>query len=132
MVIFVDTSALLAIVNPDDEFHLAAKQQWFSLIENQEILLSNNYVILESLSLIQRRQGMQKVSILHTEILPFIQYAWVDEEQHESALKTFLAANRRNLSLVDCSSFETMRRLGIKTVFTFDEHFRELGFNVIP
>ena len=132
MVIFVDTSALLAIVNPDDEFHLAAKQQWLSLVESQEMLLSNNYVILESISLIQRRQGMQKVLTLQAEILPLIQYVWVDEEQHESALGTFLAANRRNLSLVDCSSFETMRRLGIKTVFSFDEHFREQGFNVIP
>jgi predicted nucleic acid-binding protein len=132
VVIFVDTSALLAIVNPDDEFHFDAKHQWFSLIENQEMLLSNNYVILESISLIQRRQGMQKVSILQAEILPLIQYVWVDEEQHRSALETFIAANRRNLSLVDCASFESMRRLGIKTVFTFDEHFKEQGFQVIP
>lgn len=132
MVIYVDTSALLAILNPDDEFHLAAKQRWVLLVESQEILLSNNYVILESISLLQRRQGMQKVSVLQAEMLPLIQYVWVDEEQHENALKKFLAANRRNLSLVDCSSFETMRRLGIRTVFTFDEHFREQGFDVIP
>jgi predicted nucleic acid-binding protein len=25
-----------------------------------------------------------------------------------------------------------MRRLGITTVFAFDEHFREMGFDVVP
>lgn len=47
-------------------------------------------------------------------------------------MQNVLTANRRQLSLVDCSAFETMRRLDIETVFTFDEHFREQGFNVIP
>jgi predicted nucleic acid-binding protein len=50
----------------------------------------------------------------------------------ELAINTVLTANRRNLNLVDCSSFETMRRLGIKTIFTFDEHSKEQGFQVIP
>lgn len=57
---------------------------------------------------------------------------WIGEEQHAAAIQTILTANRRNLSLVDCASFETMRRLGIETVFTFDEHFRDQGFKVIP
>jgi predicted nucleic acid-binding protein len=43
-----------------------------------------------------------------------------------------LAANRRSLSLVDCTSFEVMRQAGLDTVFTFDLHFREMGFKVIP
>jgi predicted nucleic acid-binding protein len=50
----------------------------------------------------------------------------------ELAINTVLTANRRNLNLVDCSSFETMRRLGIKTIFTIDEHSKEQGFQVIP
>ena len=57
---------------------------------------------------------------------------WIGEEQHDVAIQTVLTANRRNLSLVDCASFETMRRLGIETVFTFDEHFRDQGFKVVP
>jgi uncharacterized protein len=132
MVVFVDTSALLAIINPDDEFHLAAKHQWMTLLKSQDKLICNNYIVLESISLLQRRQGMQKILTLQAEILPLIEYAWIDDEQHENALRSFLTANRRNLSLVDCSSFETMRRLRIETVFTFDEHFKEQGFQVVP
>jgi predicted nucleic acid-binding protein len=43
-----------------------------------------------------------------------------------------LAANRRLLSLVDCTSFQTMRLRGISRVFTFDHHFKEYGFEVQP
>jgi predicted nucleic acid-binding protein len=42
-----------------------------------------------------------------------------------------LVANRRDLSLVDCTSFEVMRRNGLEVVFTFDPHFHEQGFQVI-
>ena len=132
MVIFVDTSALLALVNINDEFHGQAKGQWELLVENKDTLFSNNYVILESISLIQRRFGMEWIGTLHAEVLSLIDIAWVDENQHQAALTTFLTANRRQLSLVDCSSFESMRRLGIEKVFTFDEHFQEQGFQVIP
>jgi uncharacterized protein len=132
MVIFVDTSALFALINSNDEFHQQAKDQWKFLLEEKDSLFSNNYVILESISLIQRRYGMNWIHALHTEVLSLIEIAWVDESQHQAAVNVFLKSNRRELSLVDCSSFETMRRLGIEKVFTFDEYFREQGFNVIP
>lgn len=43
-----------------------------------------------------------------------------------------LAAWRKNLSLVGCASLDAMRRLGIKSVFTFDRHFKEQGSKVLP
>jgi predicted nucleic acid-binding protein len=36
------------------------------------------------------------------------------------------------LSLVDCTSFQVMRQLGIDTAFAFDEHFAEQHFTCIP
>jgi predicted nucleic acid-binding protein len=127
----VDTAALLAIVDTKDAHHETAKEFW-----GQQVLIanfrSNNYVIVESIALIQNRLGLEAVRILVDQLLPVIEVDWLEAEQHELAIQSVLVANRRNLSLVDCSSFETMRRLGIKTVFTFDEHFREQGFNVIP
>lgn len=33
---------------------------------------------------------------------------------------------------VDCISFEIMRNLGMKTIFTFDSNFEEQGFHCIP
>ena len=57
---------------------------------------------------------------------------WVDEIIHKQGMSALLAANLRNLSLVDCTSFEIMRQIGLDKVFTFDPHFSEQGFKVIP
>jgi predicted nucleic acid-binding protein len=35
-------------------------------------------------------------------------------------------------SLVDFFIFEIMRRLGIRSAFTFDRHFRLYGFEILP
>lgn len=47
---------------------------------------------------------------------------------HSAAVKRLLAANRRKLSLVDCASFECMRRFRLRRAFAFDEHFAKEGF----
>ena len=129
---FVDTSAFLAILSVDDQHHSRAELCLRSLREENQMLSTNNYVIIESIALIQKRFGLDKVRDLQNKILPLIQIEWVDEEQHKIAIDRVLSTNRRKLSLVDCSAFETMRRLGIGTVFTFESHFQEEGFNIIP
>ena len=132
MVIFIDTSALIALTDDQDKFHNEAKRQWRAVLENQDAPICNNYVVLETISLVQRRFGMEYIHALQMEFLTLLEIHWIDESQHQAALEHFLQANRRHLSLVDCSSFSTMRKLGIQTVFTFDEHFREQGFKLIP
>jgi len=61
-----------------------------------------------------------------------VRIEWVDEVVHAQAVSSCIAADRRWLSLVDLSSFETMRRLGIRSAFTFDRHFRQHGFEIVP
>ncbi len=130
--IFVDTSAFLATVQVDDINHSLAKQQWINLLGENETLYTNNYVVVESIAIIQKRSGLNVVQKLQNNILGLVIIDWVSEEHHSRALEIVFKANRRKLSLVDCSAFESMHRLGIETAFTFDQHFREKGFKVIP
>lgn len=130
--IFIDTSAFLAIVKPEDVNHLPAKQQWKNLLNANKTLYTNNYVVVESIAIIQKRSGLSAAQKLQDNILEFVNIDWINEEYHFQALETVFASNRRRLSLVDCSAFETMRRLEIEISFTFDRHFHEEGFNVIP
>ncbi|HRQ24394.1 MAG TPA: PIN domain-containing protein [Anaerolineales bacterium] len=130
--IFVDTSAILSVLVTNDVHHERAVQRWHNLLEENQIMLTNNYVLVESTVIIQKRLGLTKVRDFQENILPFLTTEWLDETQHNIALQHVLAANRRQLSLVDCSCFETMRRLNIEKVFTFDSHFREQGFEIIP
>jgi predicted nucleic acid-binding protein len=138
MEIFIDTSAFYALLDSDDQNHKIAVMTWLSW-ESQDDkavapyqFITSNYVLLESFSLIQRRLGMVVVRQLRDNLLPICSVAWLSVGLHEIAIRKFFAADRRSLSLVDCTSFEVVRILGIHRAFTFDKHFAEQGFHCIP
>jgi len=132
MTIFADTSALLAVLDANDEKHPSAKAQWEQLISEDASLACTNYILVETFALAQRRLGMSAVRSLQEDVLPVIAVEWVDAQTHASGVSALLIAGRRDLSLVDCVSFETMRRLGIDTAFAFDRDFTDQGFSTIP
>ena len=53
---------------------------------------------------------------------------WISSGQHVQGMAALLAADRRNLFLVDCISFDAMRRRSLRQVSAFDKHFEEQGF----
>jgi uncharacterized protein len=133
-VIFVDTSALYAILDRDDAAHQPARAIWNLWLAAAEgpSLLSSNYILVESFALVQARLGMDAVGSLVDDLLPVLTIEWVKPQDHEAAVSMLRTANRRRLSLVDCSSFQIMRRLALNEAFTFDPHFGEQGFRVLP
>ena len=132
MRIFVDTSAFFALLDRDDANHKKAKEIWNKVLNPENVLITTNYILVESFALIQHRLGMDAVMGLQEDILPIINIEWITLGVHRSGVSALLAASRRKLSLVDCISFEIMRNSGIKTIFTFDSHFEEQGFHCIP
>jgi predicted nucleic acid-binding protein len=129
---FVDTSALYAVIDRDDQNHEDAKATWGTLLQSDEMLLVTNYVIVETAALAQHRIGMDAVRVLCGDILPALEVHWMTEGDHAHAQNALLAADRRKLSLVDCSSFHVMRNRMVRTAFVFDPHFREQGFDLLP
>jgi predicted nucleic acid-binding protein len=127
MSVFIDTSALLAILDADDEHHKKAKNTWIRLV-SEETVICSNYILVETFALVQNRLGLEAVRALQEDILPMITVEWVDEATHRAGVTGVLTARRRKLSLVDCTSFDIMRKLGIKKVFAYDPHFKEQGF----
>ena len=132
MSIFVDTSVFLAVLAKEDDNNEIAAETLALLTESGEQLITTNYILIESYALIQRRMGMNAIQDFQNKILPAITLIWINVEEHQHAMQQFLLENRRNLSFVDGSSFEAIQRLGIDKAFTFDNHFREQGFEVIP
>ncbi len=132
MKVFIDTSAFYALLDRDDSNHQRAKKRWTDLLTSETVLVTNNYVLVETFALIQNRLGMEAVRGFQEDILPLINVEFINSGVHKSSVSALLASSRRKLSLVDCVSFETMRNLGIKTVFAFDPHFKEQGFDTIP
>lgn len=132
MSIYVDTSALYAVLDADDDNHAAARDAWTDLLNGQEELLCSNYVLVELFALVQHRLGMAAGRALQEELVPVLSVHWIDEAAHEAGVAALLTAGQARLSLVDCVSFELMRQIGIRTTLTLDRHFQEQGFACIP
>jgi predicted nucleic acid-binding protein len=118
LIVFVDTSALYAVLDADDDRNPSARATWVDLLENRYVLQTDSYVLLETLPLLQSRLGIPAVNRFTTDILPVLNVFWVDEGVHRSAHHALLVSARRRLSL--------------NTAFCFDPHFAEQGFRVLP
>ena len=129
--IFVDTSALYALIDWDDAAHSSATAILQALLRDRLKLVSTNYVIVELLRLIQRRKGMAAVATIVADVLPGIEHVFADEVLHNAALDLFLGENRRHLSLVDCLSIAYMRRHKIARAFAFDTDFKRFGIELV-
>lgn len=132
MTVFVDTSAFLSVLDADEGHHVTAAETWRDLLKEEAALLVTNYVLVETLSLVQHRLGMRAVRSFQEDVVPLLRVVWLDEAAHDASMAHLLSAGRRHLSLVDCASFHVMRRLGLKTAFTLDRHFALEGFRCIP
>ncbi len=130
--VFLDTSALYAVLDGDDTAHRAAASVWRDLVASDASLVTSNLVLVELTALLQGRLGVAAVDALTTFVLPWVSVAWVDERVHEQAVASLLGAGRQDVSLVDHASFVLMRKLGIRTAFTIDTHFFEQGFGMMP
>ena len=131
MICLVDTSAILALLVHNDKNHTKAYRAFEKLKNDDATLVVSNYILVESFALIQSRIGLSAVRAFQEEFLPLVTIHWVDNDIHHASITGLLTANRRALSLVDCVSFEIMRTIQIKAVFTFDKHFKEQGFDCI-
>jgi predicted nucleic acid-binding protein len=129
---FVDTSAFYAILDADDDRHAEARVEWERLLEGREPLHTTNYVLVETSALLQNRIGMDGLRTFTTDVLPVVSIIWIGEGMHRSAHHALLVSSRRDLSLVDCASFEAMRRLALDQAFCFDPHFAQQGFKTLP
>lgn len=132
MSVFIDTSALFALLDADDSNHKKAAGAWRELVVSRESMITTSYVLVESCALIQNRLGFEAVRGFCDDLVPVLTVEFVTSDIHRLGTAALLAASKRGLSLVDCVSFETMRELGIRSAFTFDRHFREYGFTVLP
>jgi uncharacterized protein len=129
--VFVDTSAFVAAFDRDhprrdellDAFeHLAASDD----------LVTHQYVVLETVALLQRRLGLDAVEGFVQRFLRPLEIVWVDPALHTEALAALLRSGRRGVSLVDWVSFIVMRRRSMQRALALDADFATEGFDVLP
>ena len=97
----------------DDENHPSAKATWGRLLQDDEPLLVTSYVVVETMALVQHRLGIDAVRLLCGDMLPALDLHVITKDDHRHAQNAMRAADRRKLSLVDCSGFPVMRALQV-------------------
>lgn len=131
--VFIDTSALVALAYGKDQYHPDAHKIWQNLINQKAILFTSNYVVAETITLARKRAGFQ-VSVqvgnllLRTRLIEIIR---PDEKQEFNAWEIYKKYSDKELSFADFISFSLMKEINIKKAFAFDEHFLQLGFQII-
>jgi len=134
--IFIDTSALIAYYNADDRHHGEAAEV-MDRIKSGDIPLTrfyiSDYIFDETVTFMECVLKSHQLAWEVGEALlqsPFTTTLRIDEEVFKEAWIRF--GEMQGVSFTDCSSFVVMERNGITHTFTFDKHFKEIGFKIIP
>jgi uncharacterized protein len=130
VIVLVDTSAWYAALDADDEYNARARRVFAELRDSGDRPVTHNYVVLESVALMDRRLKKTDVARFVAEMLPAADIEWIQPSLHDVALAAYLDARSR-ASLVDHVSFALMRARGITTAFAFDPDFASQGFTLL-
>jgi hypothetical protein len=106
-------------------------ERWGS--ERHRIFTTHD-ILDESVTLIGARLGAARAvrfgrALLDSRVIEIIRPG---EEVERAALALYQKFDDPEYSLTDCTSFATMRALGIDTAFSFDDHFKRAGFAILP
>ncbi len=129
--VFVDTSAFYALMDRSDNNYKKAASLWTFILKGEFYLSTSNYVVLETVALMQNRLGFKAVNLWYRDVVSLAEFLWIDGSIHNLAIELWRSMGRRKLSLVDCVSFVAMRYHKIEKVFAFDKHFEEQGFEIL-
>ncbi len=131
--IFVDTAWWKALLDPRDDFHDRASRQKSQIIEQKRQLVTSNYVVDETLTLIRNRVKLPcalEFRDLLSAMAGFLKIIRVSAAD-ESAAWQWFEKDWSKLSYTDCVSFAMMQRMELTEVATFDEHFTRAGFKAL-
>lgn len=129
--LFVDTGAWYALVDKNDPDHKEAKR---FLAINKIPLLTTNFIFDETITLLRSRLGWNAAKEFGERLKKssFVSIIALKDEDEEKAWEIFLKYKDKDFSYTDCTSFAAMERLRIDTTFSFDRHFKDMGFKVAP
>jgi len=128
--IFVDTGAWFASVVPSDIDH-ASPSQWLN--QNAEPLLTTDYIVDETLTLLRARGEATRAIRLGEQFFSgaLAKVYVLTEDDIRNTWEVFRKFSDKDWSFTDCSSRVVMEKLGITPAFRFDHHFVQFGSTVV-
>jgi uncharacterized protein len=126
--VFVDASAIYALLDADDSRHEDAARAAGRPLDEE--LVTHSYVVVELVSLVRRRLGAAAAVRLIDDVLPALDVVDVEAGLRLRAISAFRTAADSDVSLVDRTSLQFMRERGIRRAWAFDADFGLEGFEL--
>src|SRR5262245_44691698 len=125
--IFLDTSALVALLNRDDSWHEAAIQINLQLNQQQSTLVTTDWVLAEFLSWCARPplRTVAERFVIQLQNSARVNIEAATRDNWSVGFELYQARSDKSWSLVDCISITACGRHAIQKVFTADHHFEQ-------
>ena len=132
--LFVDTAGWMCLADANDTLHESARTARDEWLKQGGILVSTDYVMDETLTLIRVRLGLHAADRWWDQIdgSTRLRWEWINPVRAEKARAWFFRWKDQPFSFTDCTSFVIMRELRLRRVLTADRHFRTAGFEIVP
>jgi len=128
--LFVDTSGFFAMMSKDDAWHLAADRVLRKAKRSNRRLVTTDYVLDETATLIKTRRLGHLTADLFDRVLnsTACRVEWTDENRFHSTRAFFQKHSDKSWSFTDCVSFSVMKAFRLSDALTSDQHFEQAGF----
>ena len=134
--IFIDSSAWIALLNRRDQYHSDAAATFNDLVHQDARFLTTDYVIDETATRL-RSIANHSIAIMFLDQINdaketgILTVAVIDSELFLEAERLFRQYKTATLSFTDCTSFAVCQKHKVSKAFAFDRHFNLLGIILV-
>lgn len=132
--LFVDTGGWMACADGADPACLTARAARDQALERGQRLVTTDYVIDETLTLVRMRLGLAAAEVWWAQVQGSsrLRTEWIGAPRADKARHLFFRHRDKDFSFTDCTSFIVMQELKLRQVLTTDVHFGQVGFDAVP
>jgi predicted nucleic acid-binding protein len=132
--LFVDTGGWMACADAADPACETARAARDRALERGQLLVTTDYVIDETLTLVRVRLGLAAAEAWWAQVQASsrLRTEWIGGSRADKARHLFFRHRDRDFSFTDCTSFIVMQELKLRQALTTDVHFGQVGFDAVP
>ena len=127
--ILLDSDALIALINKEDELHKRALKIQNKLAKIGSIFVISRYIIAETATFLTLRVN-RKIAVRFLKDIEKQEISIIDpSEELEKATKDFFFKQKSHkITYFDCVNMAILSQYHWKIIFSFDKHYRQNNF----
>lgn len=136
-VVFVDTSAWVAILDEKNENYSSARKYFEKLLELNTRLVTNSHVVDDTLLFLKQNFGSdfakKFLDIIDESAMSInLRVDWISRRVRRNTLNSFLKSSNKTLGVRHFYVYESLKRKKVDIVFSYDKSLKYYDFPVMP